>query len=95
MGRQYYVYMMTNRHNNVLYTGVTNDLLRRAHEHRSGEFDGFTSKYKINKLVYFEVYENVTDAIVREKQIKDGPHKKKLRLIDGMNEDWMDLTYCI
>ena len=95
MGRQYYVYMMTNRHNNVLYTGVTNDLLRRAHEHRSGEFDGFTSKYKINKLVYFEVYENVTDAIVREKQIKDGPRKKKLRLIDGMNEDWMDLTYCI
>ena len=95
MNKQYYVYMVTNKHNNVLYTGVTNDLKRRAYEHMTGEFKGFTSKYKVNKLVYFEAFENITDAIVREKQIKDGSRRKKLALIDSMNEDWLDLTYSI
>ena len=59
------------------------------------EIKGFTSKYKINKLVYFEVFDSVNDAIAREKQIKGGSRMKKLRLIDGMNEDWVDLAYCV
>ena len=92
MNRRYCVYIMTNKYNNVLYTGITNDLERRVREHKSGEIGGFTKKYKVKKLVYLEAYENVNDAIEREKQIKRGSRLKKIRLVCQMNEDWMDLA---
>ena len=95
MSGKYYVYIMTNRYNNVLYTGVTNNLRRRVREHISGEIGDFSRKYKVKKLVYFEAYENVIDAIEREKRIKGGSRIKKIRLISEMNEDWMDLANCI
>ena len=92
---RYYVYIMTNKYNNVLYTGVTNDLIRRSQQHKLKEIEGFTSKYKIDKLVFFEAFESINDTIAREKQIKSGSRAKKLRLIDGMNQDWMDLTFAL
>ena len=91
MNKQYYVYIMTNKHNQVLYTGMTNDLARRAYEHRTGRGGGFTSKYNATKLVYYEVCEDVRSAIAREKQIKAGSRQKKLDLIDAMNPEWDDL----
>ena len=91
MGRQYYVYIMTNKHNTVLYTGVTNDLRRRAYEHRTGQGGGFTSRYKVKKLVWYEVCQDVNSAIAREKQIKGGSRKRKIGLVEGMNPEWRDL----
>ena len=91
MNKQYYVYIMTNKHNQVLYTGMTNDLVRRAYEHRTGRGGGFTSKYNATKLVYYELCEDVRSAIAREKQIKAGSRQKKLDLIDEMNPEWDDL----
>ncbi len=79
--RQYCVYIMTNVHNIVLYTGVTNNLQRRVLEHRSGEGGAFTKKYNVHKLVYFENGDDVNVAIFREKQIKAGSRKKKIDLI--------------
>jgi putative endonuclease len=89
--KQYCVYIMTNKHNTVLYTGVTNDLQRRVLEHKSGRGSKFTSKYKIIKLVYFEMGDNVDAAIAREKQIKAGSRQKKIDLINSMNPEWKDL----
>ena len=89
--RNYYTYIMTNEKNNVLYTGVTNDLLRRVSEHKSGLKKGFTSKYKCNKLVWYEHYSDINDAIRREKKIKGGSREKKLSLIREMNSEWNDL----
>jgi putative endonuclease len=91
LDKQYYVYMMTNRHNTVLYTGVTNDLQRRAYEHRTGQGGGFTSRYNVNKLVWYEIGQDVNAAIAREKQIKGGSRKKKIALIEQMNPEWRDL----
>jgi putative endonuclease len=88
---QYYVYILTNDFNTVLYTGVTNDLKRRVSEHKERLTDGFTKKYKINKLVYYEVGGDINGAIFREKQIKDGSRKKKLDLINEFNPGWKDL----
>jgi len=82
---------MTNKHNTVLYTGVTNDLTRRAYEHRTGLGSGFTSKYRVTKLVYYEVFTDSYSAITREKQIKGGSRQKKLDLVNGMNPEWKDL----
>jgi putative endonuclease len=82
---------MTNHHNSVLYTGVTNNLIRRVFEHKSGRHDGFTSKYKCNKLVYYECGENISGAIFREKQIKAGSRADKIKLIESMNPSWEDL----
>ena len=82
---------MTNKRNNVIYTGVTNDLKRRVFEHKEKLVDGFTKKYNITKLVYYEVYEDVEEAILREKEIKGGSRAKKLTLIEGMNNQWKDL----
>lgn len=93
MHRQYFIYIMTNKYNNVLYTGITSDLERRIYEHKTKEIPGFTSRYGINKLVYFEVFEEVNDAIVREKQIKGGSRRKKLLLVDRNNEGWFDLAH--
>ena len=82
---------MTNNTNTVTYTGVTNDLIRRVYEHKNKLLEGFTSKYKITKLVYYEVAEEIESAILREKQIKSWPRKAKVALIKRMNPDWHDL----
>ena len=89
--RQYCVYVMTNAHNTVLYTGVTNNLQRRVLEHRAGEGGAFTKKYNVHKLVYFETGNDVNAAIFREKQIKAGSRQKKIDLVNSMNPDWKDL----
>jgi putative endonuclease len=91
VSKQYYVYIMTNTGNNVLYTGVTNDLKRRVYEHKNKLTEGFTKKYNVIKLVYYEAFEDIENAIMREKQIKGGPRKKKLELINDMNKEWHDL----
>ncbi|MFA6096304.1 MAG: GIY-YIG nuclease family protein [Candidatus Paceibacterota bacterium] len=88
---QYYLYIMTNKFNTVLYTGVTNNLARRVYEHKNKTIKGFTSRYNITKLVYYEIYNNINDAIAREKQIKGGSRKKKINLIKNMNPEFRDL----
>jgi putative endonuclease len=82
---------MTNLRNTVLYTGVTNDLIRRVYEHKQKLVAGFTKKYNIVKLVYYEVFQDVENAISREKQIKAGSRKKKILLINSVNREWHDL----
>lgn len=89
--KYYYVYISTNKINTVLYTGVTNNLVRRMYEHRQKLIPGFTTQYNINKLVWFEAYEDINEAIKREKQIKGGSRKKKLNLITASNPDFKDL----
>ncbi len=89
--RQYCVYIMTNVHNTVLYTGVTNNLQRRVLEHQQGTGSKFTKRYNINKLVYFECGDDVNMAIFREKQIKAGSRKKKIQMIESLNPEWKDL----
>jgi putative endonuclease len=91
MDKQYYIYIITNKHNTVLYTGMTNNLKRRAYEHRTGQGGRFTSKYRATKLVYYEVFADAYSAIAREKQIKGGSRQKKLDLINRMNPGWKDL----
>jgi putative endonuclease len=82
---------MTNKYNTVLYTGVTNDLIRRVYEHKNKLVEGFTAKYNLTKLVYYEISKDVKDAINREKQIKGWKREKKEKLIKGFNPDWKDL----
>jgi len=84
---------MTNKANTVIYTGVTSDLKKRVYEHREKTIDGFTKKYNVNKLVYYEILNDIKDAIQREKQIKGGPRKKKIGLINSMNPGFRDLYY--
>lgn len=87
--REYYVYTMTNP-SHVLYTGVTNDLVRRVHEHRSGLGSDFTGKYRITQLVYYERTNDVRVALAREKEIKGWRRAKKLALIEAQNPTWRD-----
>ena len=88
----FYVYLLTNRNNRVLYTGVTNDLVRRVYEHRNHLIkNSFTDRYNIEKLVYFEETSSSRAAIEREKQIKDWSRAKKNALVNGMNPNWEDL----
>ncbi len=82
---------MTNKLNNVLYTGVTNDLVKRIYEHKEKLAKGFTKKYNIIKLVYYESCEDVEEAISREKKIKGGSRAKKIALVNDMNREWRDL----
>ncbi len=91
MGKEYFVYIMTNKYNTVLYTGVTNNLMRRAWEHKEGLGSIFTSRYRATKLGYYESYENINLAIAREKQIKGGSRQKKIDLIENLNSKWNDL----
>ena len=91
MPYQYYVYIITNIKNTVLYTGVTNDLHRRTFEHKHKLIEGFTKKYQISKLVYYDVFDNIEFAIAREKQIKGGSRQKKIELIKSINPDFKDL----
>ena len=89
---KYYVYILTNKNCNVLYTGVTNDLVRRVYEHKNHlDKDSFTAKYKVNRLVYFEETSDVKAAIEREKQIKSWSRKRKTDLIFNANPHWVDL----
>jgi len=83
---------MTNKLNRVLYTGVTNDLEKRVYEHKSKLIEGFTKKYNVNKLVYYEEFDDINEAIAREKQIKSGSRQKKIDLIAKMNPAWKDLS---
>ena len=82
---------MSNKHHTALYTGVTNELKRRVYEHKQKMADGFTRKYNITKLVYYEVYKDPINAISREKQIKGGSRQKKIELINSTNRHWADL----
>jgi putative endonuclease len=87
----YYVYILTNANHTVLYTGVTNDLVRRLNEHQQKKIKGFTKKYNVDKLIYFEEFEFIDLAIAREKQIKGYSRIKKIALIDKFNPEWNEL----
>ena len=88
----YYVYILSNWNNQVIYTGVTNNLERRVYEHRNKMVDGFTKQYNIDKLVYFEQTTDVKAALEREKQIKGLRREKKNSLVNSINPDWSDLS---
>ncbi len=90
--KHYHVYILSNWNNKVLYVGVTNDLLRRTMEHKLKMADGFTKKYNLNKLVYFEKFSYIKDAIAAEKKIKGWLRVKKIRLIESKNPKWEDLS---
>jgi len=92
LNNEYCVYILTNKHNTTLYTGVTNDLKRRVFEHKKHMVKGFTDQYNLEKLVYFEVTIDIKAAILREKQIKNGSREKKINLIESTNPDWRDLV---
>jgi putative endonuclease len=88
---QYFVYILTSKYNKVLYVGVTNNLIRRVYEHKNKLISGFTSKYNVNKLVYYESFQSVFDAIKREKEIKGWKRENKVALINSFNPEWKDL----
>lgn len=88
----YYVYIITNRTNRVLYTGVTNNIERRMYEHKNKKIPGFTEKYNLNKLVYYQSFSTINDAIAAEKKIKGWRRSRKIVLIREMNPDWDDLS---
>ena len=88
-----YFYIMTNAHHTVLYCGATDDLYRRLQEHKNGVYsNSFTIRYNINKLVYFEAYSLMADAFGRERQVKAGPRKREIDLIESINPGWKDLS---
>jgi putative endonuclease len=89
--KQYYVYILASR-SRVLYIGLTNDLERRVFEHQRKLVTGFTSKYNVSRLVYFELFEQVRDAIAREKQLKGWRRERKIALIESANQQWRDLS---
>ncbi len=91
MFKQYYVYIVTNKRNTVLYTGVTNNLERRMYEHKNKVVDGFTKKYNVTKLVYFEVFNTAEESISAEKKIKGWVRRKKIKLIKSENPEFNDL----
>ena len=92
LSKQYYVYFLTNWNNRVLYVGVTNDLKRRIYEHKNELKESFTKRYHVNKLVYYEICEEIEGAILREKQIKGGSRQRKNDLVTKFNPDWEDLS---
>jgi putative endonuclease len=91
LSKQYCVYIMTNTHHTVLYTGVTNNLARRVYEHKNGLGSAFVKKYNVHKLVYYEIGNDAHATMVREKQIKGSSRKKKIELINRLNPEWKDL----
>lgn len=90
--KQYCVYILTNKENKTLYIGVTGNLPKRIYEHKNKLVDGFSKKYNLDKLVYFEQTENVQSALLREKQLKNWHRQWKINLIEGLNPDWQDLS---
>ena len=88
----YYVYILTNFNNKVMYIGVTNNLERRLYEHKNGIFEGFTKKYNVKKLVYFEETNNIIEAIQREKELKKWRKEKKNLLVEMQNKEWKDIS---
>lgn len=88
---QSYVYLMTNAGNTVIYTGVTSDLRKRVYEHKEKIIESFTARYNVNKLIYYEVFDDIENAILREKRIKGGSRAKKIRLIKSINPEFKDL----
>jgi putative endonuclease len=86
MQRQYYIYILTNSSHKTLYIGVTNNLKRRVYEHKNGVYDSFTKKYKVNMLMYYEIFESIEYAINREKQLKGGSRQHKVDLINSINQ---------
>lgn len=86
-----FVYILSNKRNGTLYIGVTNNLIRRVYEHRNSLLEGFTKKYNIHALVYYEIYSSIIEAIQREKQLKKFSREKKIQLIEKENEEWNDL----
>lgn len=95
MEHQYYIYILSNQNNSVLYVGITNDLVRRIYEHKNKLCQGFTKKYNVDKLVYYEMCSDALSAITREKQLKSGSRKKKILLVESMNIEWEDLYSAI
>ena len=93
--KQYFVYMVTNKGRTTLYIGITNSLMRRVSQHRQGEIPGFSARYNTNRLVYYEPYNDVRDAIAREKQLKGWSRKKKEALINSVNPEWTDLAVTV
>ena len=91
MDKNYFVYILTNKYNKILYIGVTNDLAKRVYQHKEKMVEGFTKKYNLNKLVYYEIYNDVKLAISREKQLKGITRQKKIDAINSMNRSWKDL----
>ena len=91
MHEQSYIYIMTNFRNTTLYIGVTNNLIRRVYEHKNKMIDGFTKRYNLNKVIYYEIFNDIKTAIEREKQLKNFSRQKKIDLIKSMNPDWNDL----
>jgi putative endonuclease len=91
MSAQFFVYIMTNKNNTVLYAGMTNNLVKRVYQHKKKLVRGFTQKYNVTRLVFFEAFDDPRSAITREKQIKAGSRLKKTRLISKMNPRWEDL----
>lgn len=89
--KNYYLYILANKSNRVLYTGITRNLIKRVYEHKEKIADGFTKKYNVNKLVYYEIYSDPENAIRRGKQIKAGSRQKKIGLVNSLNSDWNDL----
>ncbi len=92
MEKKGYIYILTNKNNTTLYTGVTSNLSKRIYEHKNHLVDGFTKKYNLEKLVYYEIHQTILEAIKREKQIKSGSRKKKISLINSINPEWKDLS---
>ena len=89
--KNYYIYILTNK-SKTLYIGVTNNLNRRVYEHKNKLIEGFTKKYNLDKLVYFEVFNNIEDAIRREKQLKNWHRQWKINLVESVNKEWKDLS---
>jgi len=89
--KQYYVYLICNKNNTTIYTGITSDIKRRIWEHKNKTTKGFSSKYNLYKLLYYEILNDPENAIIREKQIKSGSREKKIELIESMNPKWIDL----
>jgi len=93
MSQNYYVYILASKRNGTLYIGVTQDLLKRVDLHKKELLDGFTKKYKVRRLVYYEVYQDIKDAILREKRLKKWKREWKIKLIEEKNPNWEDLYY--
>ena len=91
MQKQGYIYILFNKRNGTLYTGVTSNLVQRIYQHKNKVIDGFSKKYDIDKLGYYEVFDDIESAIIREKQIKSGSRSNKIKLIKSLNPEWKDL----